>query len=274
MSPTHRFDTHVHTTFSPDGRSAFAEYARRVDEGFADGIGFTEHYEFWPGSDACGFLDEARYKSEVQGWRDRGYKFWAGAEVDWMPQYESVINTKLAEHRFVYAIGSVHNLPTASVSSRDTSSFRDDTRFDQVIAEYRDAVTSSLAVAGFDVVGHPGVFLRHFDALFLEGKPWRGRLREMEDDLAQKIARSGKLLEVNTSGFFTARKAPCAGPFFLERYRVHGGTRVTLGSDSHEAAHLRRGFPEAGALLASLGFHEVWLPWDQSAPVPLTEYVT
>jgi len=268
-----RFDTHVHTTFSPDGRSDFYDYARRVDEGGADGIGFTEHYEFWPGSDACGYFQEADYQAVVTGWQVRGYRFFAGVEVDWMPQYAATIREKLAEHRFDYRIGSVHNLPSASVSGLDTSAFEGDAGFDRVITEYNDAVTSSLAIAEFDVVGHPGVFLRHFGAPFFEGRPWAGRLKEMEDDLAQKVAKSGKLLEVNTSGFFTARGAPCAGPFFLERYRTHGGTRITMASDAHEAAHLRRGFGQAGELLASLGFDEVWLPWDQDHPIPLADFV-
>jgi len=266
-------DTHVHTRFSPDGRSDFADYAQSVDAGFADGIGFTEHYEFWPGSDACGFFDEADYQAAVEGWQDRGYRFFAGVEVDWIPQYAATIRSKLAQHRFDYAIGSVHNLPSASISGRDTSAFQENSAVDKVIAEYADAVTSSLAIEEFDVVGHTGVFLRHFGSEFLLGKPWVGRLREMEDDLAAKTARSGKLLEVNTSGFFTARREPCAGVFFLERYWAYGGRRISVGSDAHQASHLRRGFDKAGGLLASLGFTEVFLPWDKEHPVALAEYL-
>jgi len=268
-----RFDTHVHTLFSPDGRSSVADYAKRIDEGWADGIGFTDHYEFWPGSDACGYFLEDDYLAAIAGWRNRGYRFFTGVEVDWMPQYAATIQSKLAEHAFDYAIGSVHNLPSASVSDRDTSSFRDDLLFGRVIDEYAEAVTSSLTVDEFDVVGHPGVFLRHFAPSFFENKPWKARLDAMEDDLAEKMVKSGKLLEVNTSGFFTARREPCAGQFFLQRYFAHGGRRVCLGSDAHEAAHLRRGFDAAGDPLMSLGFTKVFLPWDKETPVALTDYL-
>jgi histidinol phosphatase-like PHP family hydrolase len=48
--------------------------------------------------------------------------------------------------------------------------------------------------------------------------------------------------------------------------------RITLASDAHAAANLRRGFAEARTILEDLGFCELWLPWDQSAPVPLAEY--
>jgi histidinol-phosphatase (PHP family) len=271
MSTASRFDTHVHTLFSPDGRSGLADYARRVDEGAADGIGFTEHYEFRPESDAYRFFGEPAYQAAVAEWKSRGYRFWAGVEVGWAPQDAATIRAKLAEHRFDYAIGSVHNLPSASISGRDTSAFRDS--LDKVIVEYAEAVTSSLTVEEFDVVGHPGVFLRHFAPAFFEGQPWVPRWREMEDDLAQRVVRSGKLLEVNTSGFFTARGEPCAGSFFLERYKAYGGQRITLGSDAHEAARLRQGFVEAGKLLSSLGFDEIYLPWDQDRPVTLKAYI-
>lgn len=269
MTAPRRFDTHLHTHFSPDGRSSLADYAALVDRGKADALGFTEHYEFWPESDACGFFREDDYLKEVAGWRSRGYEFFAGVEVDWMPAYEAEIRDRLGRHPFAYAIGSVHNLPSASVSGRDTSKFTDDATFDRVITEYRDAVVSSLSVEAFDVVGHPGVFLRHLPPSFFEGKPWTRRIEQMEDDLARAVAASGKILEVNTSGYSCARGAPCAGPFLLERFRAYGGERVSLGSDSHEASHVRRHFDQATALLVSLGFTEVWLPWDREEPAKI-----
>ena len=269
----HRFDTHVHTSFSHDGRSPMAAYAARIDEGVADGIGFSEHYEFWPPSGARGYLDVDAYLAEVASWYDQGYRFLAGVEVDWVPAHADEIHEALARRDFAFVIGSVHNLPSASVSSRDTSAYRDDAVFDRVITEYGEAVTSSLTMDEFDVVGHLGVFLRHFGPEFLAGKPWRARLDELEDDLARKIALSGKLLEVNTSSLFYARGEPCAGAFLLERYRAHGGRDITLASDSHEAGQLRRGFAQGAALVARLGFHSVLLPWDRSHPIPLEDYL-
>ena len=100
------FDTHLHTQFSPDGRSSLAEYAALVDQGRADALGFTEHYEFWPGSDACGYFREDEYLAAVASWRTRGYEFYAGVEADWMPAYEAQIRDHLRapplrlRHRF------------------------------------------------------------------------------------------------------------------------------------------------------------------------------
>ncbi|MEO8409616.1 MAG: hypothetical protein ABI478_03530 [Propionivibrio sp.] len=72
---------------------------------------------------------------------------------------------------------------------------------------------------------------------------------------------------------FSALRQSCATPFFLERYRHHGGREITLGSDSHAASHLRRGFAEVAPLLLALGFGEIHLPWDRENPVRLPDYV-
>jgi len=269
-----RFDVHVHTTFSPDGRDGLAAYAQRVDEGVADGIGFAEHWEFWPGSDACGFLDVEAYRREIEAYRGRGYRFYAGAEADWMPEYAPVIADHLARRPFDFVIGSVHNLPSAEISGRSLEKFSGDEAFGRILDEYHAQVTSSLAFEGFDVIGHVGVYARHFGPEFYEGQAWKkARIADLEDDLAQKLAASGKLLEVNTSGLFCARAETCAGRFLLERYRAYGGRRLTLASDAHGAADLRRGFGQAGALLADLGFTNLWLPWDPETPVPLAAYL-
>lgn len=250
-----------------------AAYARRVDEGFLDGIGFSEHYEFWPGSDACGFLDEKAYLDEVDRWRARGYHFHPGVEADWMPEYEAVIRDHLGRFPFAFVIGSVHNLPSASVSGRDVAPFTGPEVFGLILEEYHAQVASSLAVPEFDVVGHIGVYARHLDEGFFAGTGWKARIADLEDDLARQVAGSGKLLEVNTSGLFTARNQACAGEFFLERYRHHGGRHLTLGSDAHAATHLRRGFAQAAAVLENLGFDRVFLPWDREHPVPIKEYL-
>lgn len=264
-----RFDTHVHSTHSGDGRDGLEAYARRVDAGHLDGIGFAEHYEFWPASDTYGFLVEEEYLAEVDRWREQGYRFFAGVEVDWMPEYRGAISDALARHPFAFALASVHNLPSASISGREVETFTGDDVFGRILEEYHQAVASSLEVPEFQVIGHIGVYARHLGPGFWDGKPWKARMAELEDDLAQKAAGSGKLVEVNTSGLFCARGEPCAGEFFLTRYRHHGGQTLTLGSDAHGADDVGRGFDRASALLTRLGFDHVFLPWDREHPVPL-----
>ena len=269
-----RYDTHVHTLFSHDGRDPMADYASRVDAGIADGIGFSEHAEFRPGSSVRGALDTPGYLESVADWRRRGYDFYAGVEIGWSPAQADEIQTYLGHHRFGFVIGSVHNLPVAAISGRDPRGFANAEVFDQVITQYGEAVESSLAVEAFDVVGHPGVFLRHLSREFCQAPGRQEKIQDLEDDMAWRIARSSQLLEVNTSGMFSARGEPCAGRFLLERYRLHGGRTVTLGSDAHRAADLRRGFPDAAELLRGLGFTEVFLPWDKAHPVPLDEFAS
>lgn len=273
MNKKRRFDSHVHTTYSPDGKDPMAAFATLIDQGVADGIGFAEHYDFLPICGAWEYLDEARYLAEVADWRSRGYAFFAGVEVDYVHKVEDDIRRKLQQFPFDFVIGSIHTLDPWTISDREIEHFYDDAIFEQILTEYAAEFTASLAVPEFDVIGHPGVFQRHLDERFFAGKPWKSRIHELEDELAAHAARSGKLIEVNTSGLFSVLRQSCATPFFLERYRAHGGRLITLASDSHAAAHLRRGFAEVAPLLCSLGLNEISLPWDREHPVALQEYL-
>jgi histidinol-phosphatase (PHP family) len=272
MRPS-RYDTHVHSSFSPDGTDGLDAFARLIDQGLLDGIGFAEHYDFLPECGAWQFLDESAYLAAIAAWTARGYRFFAGVEVDHVSRELPEIRRCLGQHAFDFVIGSIHTLPSGVVSDRDIRHFRDDGCFDRILSEYEAEFRASLAVAEYDVVAHPGVFQRYLDEPFFAGKPWRHRIRELESALAEAAAASGKLVEVNCSGLFADLGSPCATPFFLQRYRESGGRLVTLASDAHRAVHVRRGFAEAGALLAGLGFGEVWLPWDRSSPIPLADYL-
>jgi histidinol-phosphatase (PHP family) len=273
MKLKRRFDSHVHSCHSPDGKDDLAAFAARIDEGIADGIGFAEHYDFLPICGAWNYLDEKGYLADVANWAGRGYAFFAGVEVDYCRKVEKDIHRKLNQFQFDFVIGSIHTLESGSVSDRQIDHFYDDAVFERLLNEYAEEFTASLAVPEFDVIGHAGVFQRYLDDKFFEGKPWRNRVREMEEDLAASAARSGKLLEVNTSGLFSVMRQSCATPFFLECYRNHGGKEITLASDSHAASHLRRGFTEVAPLLVSLGFSQIHLPWDKENPVPILEYL-
>ena len=273
MKLKRRFDSHVHSRHSPDGADDLAAYAARVDAGVADGIGFAEHYDFLPVCGAWNYLDEERYLADVAAWVRRGYAFFAGVEVDYCRKVEEQIRAKLNAYRFDFVIGSIHTLKAGSVSDRVIDHFYDDATFDALLREYEEEFSASLCVPEFDVVGHACVFQRYLDDAFYSGKPWKARIRELEDTLAARVARSDKLLEVNTSGLFSVLHQPCATPFFLERYRDYGGRDITLASDSHAAAHLRRGFTEVAPLLRSLGFAQIHLPWDREHPVPLADYL-
>ncbi|MFT3848203.1 MAG: PHP domain-containing protein [Propionivibrio sp.] len=273
MNSKRRFDSHVHTAYSPDGKDPMAAFAALVDQGVADGIGFAEHYDFLPICGAWEYLDEARYLAEVADWCARGYAFFAGVEVNYVHKVEGDIRRKLRQFPFDFVIGSIHTLDPWTISDREIEHFYDDAIFERILTEYAAEFTASLAMPELDVIGHPGVFQRHLDERFFVGKPWKARIRELEDDLAARSARAGKLIEVNTSGLFCVSQQSCATPFFLERYRAHGGRDISLASDSHAAAHLRRGFAEVAPQLRSLGFAEVYVPWDREQPIPLNEYV-
>ena len=64
----------------------------------------------------------------------------------------------------------------------------------------------------------------------------------------------GKGIELNTGGIKKGMKEfhPCT--FILKRYRELGGEVITLGSDSHDTAHIAHAFEPAAELLKESGF--------------------
>ncbi|MBP6655052.1 MAG: hypothetical protein KA182_09330, partial [Propionivibrio sp.] len=149
MNSKRRFDSHVHTTYSPDGHDPMAAFAALVDEGVADGIGFAEHYDFLPICGAWEYLDEARYLAEVAEWRVRGYAFFAGVEVDYVHKVEGDIRRKLQQFPFDFVIGSIHTLDPWTISDREIDHFYDDAIFEQILTEYAAEFSASLAVPEF-----------------------------------------------------------------------------------------------------------------------------
>ena len=76
-------------------------------------------------------------------------------------------------------------------------------------------------------------------------------------ELLQELIRRGKGLEINTSGF--RHKSAMGLPHFdiLRHYRQLGGTRITIGSDSHRSEYVGYKVAETTAVLKTLGFTHI-----------------
>ena len=123
-----------------------------------------------------------------------------------------------------------------------------------------------LAVEEITVIGHVGVYRRFLPPGEMLSKCYRGRVQELENALAQRIAQSDKILELNTSSMGGPSDDPMAGEYLLRAYYRHGGRTVCIGSDAHDAAVLCRKFDEAISLLKNIGFSHVVYPWDAENP--------
>jgi histidinol-phosphatase (PHP family) len=258
------YDTHVHSTFSPDGQSSVEEYSKLVDKGIVKGLGFAEHLDFLPECGAYGFLDYDLYSSTINKYKEKGYEFYLGAEVDYANRVEGEIIEKLKKQHYDYTICSVHMIQGFSVSDKKgLENFYDANTFKYILGNYYDEVNLSLHVEQIDVIGHIGIYKRHLDSSFISNHVHKDLIKELDLNLAKECARSGKIIEVNSSGLFAKMGSTIPNAEFLKTYYENGGSTISIGSDAHDASDAARGFEQLKQILREIGFKYTVLPWNR-----------
>lgn len=280
------YDIHVHSTFSHDGKSRLEEYALLLDKNSVDtgffgisrnldgrklkGIGFAEHVDFLPECGGYGLFDYTSYKASINEFKQKGYEFYAGAEIDYSYRVEKEIAASLKEEYYDYVISSVHMINGLSVSTdENVESFRNINMFRDILEKYYHEVGCSLKVKEFDAIGHIDIYRRYFKDDFFESSPLRSCIEEMDNELSRACAKSDKIIEVNSSGLFSPSGSTFPGTEFIKSYFDYGGRMVCLGSDAHNASHVARGFDAVIELLKGIGFRYVFLPWKKDEVIGL-----
>jgi histidinol-phosphatase (PHP family) len=260
-----RFDIHVHSGYSHDGRSSIAEYDALLarDAGPA-AIGLAEHVDFLPECGGYGTFDTQGYHRAAAASPFRGTRLFAGAEIDYSTLVESDIRAALDAAPWDFTIASVHivsSIPFSTAQNKER--FISELDFRALLEEYFAQVTASLAFPRFDAIGHIGIFKRYMEAGLLERMGLSDFIRRKEAALAEACARSGKIVEINTSGYGSASGTTFPDEGFLRLYRDAGGRRIAFGSDAHSASAVCSDFGRAETMAASIGFGSPCRPWER-----------
>ncbi len=264
------YDSHIHSTHSADGLSVLGEYTAAVDEGKIAGIGFAEHLDLMPECGSYGLLNPPVYFAEVEALKDRGYEFYAGCEIDYNKKAQEVILEHLEQFRYAFTMCSIHMIDGFSISNRVyMPSINDPDKLKYIIERYYEEFRYSLEVDAFDVIGHVGVFKRYLGDAYYKQESLQQMVKDAEYEIARISAKSGKIVEVNSSGLYSPLGETLPGKAFLELYHGFGGTNVCVGSDAHCSKDAGRGLKEAYGLLKETGFKHIMLPWDKEHSLKL-----
>ncbi len=252
-----KFDAHVHSVFSHDGKLPIEELVRCA-AGKADGFCVTDHCDFdlqygeCKANFKCDPLDvEAYYKNFVltkKAIKDDknnsltllfGIEAGFSAKGDANKRYEDLI----CRYPFDEVINSVHCVGGKEAYFRDWFYFKSKKR---AYGEYLETVLDSLdAPYPYDVVAHIG-YITH-------GAPYRDKELRYEDfpDLFDAILKGiiarGKTLEIN----FHHDVHPSED--VLRRYFELGGRDICYGGDSHRGEICAR-IDEFEKLASGIGF--------------------
>jgi histidinol-phosphatase (PHP family) len=199
-----------------------------------------------------------------------------GIEVDWLPGQQQAIASALADPRFDYVIGSVHQVSGIHVdSAADRLGRMGPGALETMYRRYWDLIRDMAMSGLFDIAAHLDLPKK------LLGRPQAARERGVLPDVGDApnveaaldaIARAGMTVELNTAGWDMPCRECYPSPRILAACHARG-IPVTIGADAHSTQHLLRHFGRAVTLLQDIGYREIMrFEGRQALPQPLSEF--
>lgn len=277
MNPFSFIDAHVHTALSDDSQCPMEEYWAYLESGQAKAIGFAEHwhpgieaqFEKYPEFKRSAPFDNRTYKQKIEQGRAKGYTLYRGVELTYETQWHDLCMDAIHSQDFDYVMGSAHSFGGLWITREYWMNLDTGFAFPWIMDQYYQAVRQCLLVPEFDVIAHIGIYRRNFPPNYYLLQYAKKQIEDLEDEIALAAARSGKVIEVNTSGMTKPAAGFLPGPFFLKRFLHYGGEKICLSSDAHFSKNLNLCFGEAAEQLVDLGFKALYYPWDPDTAVPL-----
>jgi len=258
------FDSHVHSTFSPDSQALMQDTLdKSIDKGLKS-VCFTDHYDLdYDGNNHDLTFNIELYfqaihtlKEKYQGIIDVR----TGIELGLQPHLSDRYYKLFKNFPFDYILASVH-----SVDREDfyTGNFFSGRTQKQAYEDYfSDMKTSITTYDHFQALGHIDVIKRYGNySSILPYENYRETLREV----LSLLIKMGKGIELNTSGLRYGLGAFHPSADILRDYKELGGEIITLGSDSHVSSGTGAHFHEALELLSKIGFQYYTSFKDQKA---------
>jgi histidinol-phosphatase (PHP family) len=251
-------DYHVHTARCGHAVGAMERYVERAIEAGLVELGFSDHlYMYWlPPAQRDPQLGMAEwehdfYIEDVERCRQtyaRDITIRLSTEADFIPGHERALEAILRRYDWDYVIGSVHFLNGWGFDdSRNLAGF-DSRNVDALYAEYFETVGASAETGLFDTIGHTDL-VKKFGH--------RPRLDQSEAyaRLAQRFARAGVCVEVNTAGLRKVCAEVYPHPDLLRACRA-AGVPTTFGSDAHAPYEVSADLDAAVDLMRAAGYAE------------------
>ena len=262
---------HTHTTFCDGSNTAAEMVTAAIRENIQD-LGFSAHAA-WPFATHW-HLSANRYTEYLDTIRSLAFKntkkirIRCGFEADYIPGITAPDSSIYREFAPDYLIGSVHMLagsaknsgiwsidgPVDEVAQGLSDVYRNNGK--RAVQEYWYTVREMVASCDFDIIGHLDLVRKRNGVLcfFDERDPWYKR--EIKQTV-KIIARSGKIVELNTGGI--ARKAldSIYPSDALLELLCKRNVPVTLSSDAHTSTGLTFAYDTAIEAARRAGYHEI-----------------
>ncbi len=254
-----KYDFHIHTDNSLDGRQSVDDACRTAIEKGLSGIAITDHADicFFEKDDTINRFKKLISDTELAKDKYAGQlEIYTGIEMaEYLTNAEGAEAT-LALGEYDVVLGSVHTVYRDDIPdsySRVDFSAMPKENVISFIDLYFDKMLEMIYETDFDILSHLTCPLRYINGKYkrdIDIWLFESKIRK----ILSEIIKRGISLEINTSG--CAEEVPYFMPErdILTLYHEMGGRRVSIGSDAHVSANLAVGFDKALELIKSVGF--------------------
>lgn len=253
---------HTHTDLS-DGRDSMEAMTLSAIETGINSLGFSEHsYDpYYPPR----LLKKDYYPAYFAEYNRIKQKY--SGQIELFLGFESDSYFPVEKDGLDYTIGSKHYVLNEKTGEHLTIDYMSDTfekavndiaggSIEKLLHLYYEDLTRFLAEHKPDIAGHLDIIckLNIGNRYFNPDSTW---YKELVEETAEKVARIGCIVEVNTGGMFRNKMPhPYPSPYFLSRLLSYN-VPATVTSDSHSADSLDYWFDEALELLKKTGYRSV-----------------
>lgn len=258
-------DTHTHTHFSFDGKSALNEMVTKAARLGVEYYAITDHcdmdYNYIPEYFLIKRIDLDKYIKTVTKIKEK-YPFVAlGLECGYSGQAIGDYLSKVPFEKFDYILNSTH-----TVGGRDcyfAPFFKDRTK-KNCYERYLKTIRESLEVPyPYNGVSHIGYVSKN--APFEDKALHYEDFSDIIDDILKRIIELDKCLELNSH---TKGHGFMPDADIVKRYRELGGENIAFASDAHITTRICENYQAGKELALSAGF-KYWTVYRRQKPVKI-----
>lgn len=253
-----RIDYHLHSQFSGDSKTTIDAICKSaVAQGLQE-IAITDHMDYnypniLPDHQIANidtyFHTIAQYQAHYSGI----LTIRTGIEIGMEPHHLQAIDQFLQQYPFDFVIGSVHECQGVAASKEI---FFDGKTKAQAYETYYTTILECISqFDNFDVLGHLDYCKRYYPGDYAPEDPFLAQ--PLVEEIFRTLIRKGKGIEVNTSGFRHASQMCMPHYDIIAQYHQLGGTRITIGSDSHHEKFVGFHTADVAVRLKQIGFTHV-----------------
>lgn len=251
-------DYHLHSQFSGDSQTTLDAICKAATAKGISEIAITDHMDYsYPAirpnhqiANIDTYMETiTRYQQQYAGM----LTIRIGIEIGMELHHLEACDQFLQQYSFDFVIGSIHECHGLPASR---SVFFENKTKQQAYEDYYNSILECIqAFDNFDVLGHLDYCKRYYPGDYHTDDHFIAQ--PLVEEILRTLIAKGKGIEVNTSGFRHVSQMCMPHYDIVALYRQMGGTRITIGSDSHREESVGFHVADVATQLKQIGFTHI-----------------